>query len=204
MSEGLIKDAFEKILKELQTLLTIAYLAMIGIGMLFQYHYYKLYAINIFEYADLFDYVVAPFENQRIFIYTLISILVPFGLYHLDLWIARKFPKSYSIAAMRMDRLSWYGTFRVVLFSIFMLLYLQMAAEIYGIKHKNRIDKKAPILVEYMDNSTLSGNMIGKTQSVLFIKQDNGKLIVIPYGSVVKSIELPSPNPKSEKNTSQK
>lgn len=204
MSEGLIKDAFEKILKELQTLLTIAYLAMIGIGMLFQYHYYKLYAINIFEYADLFDYVVAPFENQRIFIYTLISILVPFGLYHLDLWIARKFPKSYSIAAMRMDRLSWYGTFRVVLFSIFMLLYLQMAAEIYGIKHKNRIDKKAPILVEYMDNSTLSGNMIGKTQSVIFIKQDNGKLIVIPYGSVVKSIELPSPNPKSEKNTSQK
>lgn len=67
MKEGLIKDAYEALIKELQTILTIAYIFSVAIGMLFTYHKYNEFNINIFDYADILDFLIAPFSDFTIF-----------------------------------------------------------------------------------------------------------------------------------------
>lgn len=54
--QGLIKDAYELILKEIQSIVTVLYILMVGLGMLFNYQKYSEFGINIFEYADIFDF----------------------------------------------------------------------------------------------------------------------------------------------------
>ncbi len=58
MKEGLIKDSYELFIKEIQTLLTLAYVIAVGIGMLFNYKKYSEFEINIFEYGDAFDFLM--------------------------------------------------------------------------------------------------------------------------------------------------
>jgi hypothetical protein len=50
MKEGLIKDVYEAILKEIQTVIALGYILTVGIGMLFNYQKYSEFNINIFEY----------------------------------------------------------------------------------------------------------------------------------------------------------
>lgn len=69
--EGLIKDRYELIFKELQSVLTIIYLFAVGIGMLFEAEKFSEFGINIFEYADVFDFLTAPFSDAKILLYAL-------------------------------------------------------------------------------------------------------------------------------------
>jgi len=63
MEKNSKKTTYEIIIKELQTVITISYLFTVGIGMLFKYHKYDEFGINIFEYADVFDFLIAPFSD---------------------------------------------------------------------------------------------------------------------------------------------
>ena len=56
MSEGIIKDAYEAIIKEIQTVFALLYVIAVGIGMLFNYQKYSEFGINIFDYSDVFDF----------------------------------------------------------------------------------------------------------------------------------------------------
>ena len=49
LNEGLLKDAYEVVIKELQTIITIIYLLAVGIGMLFNFQKFAEFGINIFE-----------------------------------------------------------------------------------------------------------------------------------------------------------
>ncbi len=62
MNEELIKDAYEAILKEIQTIITVLYLLIVGIVMLFNYHKFAEFNMNIFDYADVLDFIIAPFS----------------------------------------------------------------------------------------------------------------------------------------------
>ena len=80
MKEGLIKDTYELIFKEIQTVITIFYILIVGIGMLFTYHKYSEFGINIFDYADVFDFLVAPFSDFKILLFSTITITLVFLL----------------------------------------------------------------------------------------------------------------------------
>jgi hypothetical protein len=96
MKEGLIKDAYELIIKEIQTSLTVAYIITVGIGMLFQYQYYSEFGINIFDFADVFEFLIAPFADLKILLFSLVSILISLMLLQIDIRWKRKFPQNYS------------------------------------------------------------------------------------------------------------
>jgi hypothetical protein len=46
MKEGLIKDTYELIIKELQTVVTASYIIAVGIGMLLNYQKYSEFGIK--------------------------------------------------------------------------------------------------------------------------------------------------------------
>jgi len=84
MKEGLIKNAYEDIIKEIQTIITISYILAIGIGMLFNFQKFSEFGINIFDYADVFDFLIAPFSDFKILLFSLISISATFLLLKFD------------------------------------------------------------------------------------------------------------------------
>jgi hypothetical protein len=181
MKEGLIKDTYELIIKEIQTIITLLYLLAVGIGMLFNHQKYSEFDINIFEYSDVFDFLIAPFADFNIFLFALASSTVMFLLLRIDIFWKKKFPKSYSAAIFSLDR--------NITFAIGFILYLYISADFYGRFTKNEIENKEPITIRFEDNEVKSGKLIGKTKDILFLLKNDG-VEAIPITSVVKEIKI--------------
>ena len=132
MKEGLIKDAYELIIKEIQTVISISYVAAVGIGMLFNYEKFIRFGINIFDYADVFDFLISPFSDFKILSFTLLSILLASIIVYLDILWKRKFPENYSRFNFNWDAKPWFQIMRVLMSGLLFFLYLMIAADIYG------------------------------------------------------------------------
>lgn len=189
MKEGLVKDAYEKIIKEIQSLLTFAYIIIIGIGMLFTYQKYSEFGINIFDYADVFEFLIAPFSDPYIVIFSSLSISFIFLLIRLDIVWKTKYPSSYAKASFGIANKPWYETYRKFTFGSLILFYLIMASDIYGRFMKTKVQKQSYITVNFSNGTYKRGQLIGKTKEVLFLLKDK-KVKVIPITSSLKEIEL--------------
>ena len=204
-SEGLIKDTYELIIKEIQTLITIAYLLMIGIGMLFKYKVYTAFKINIFEYADVFDFLIAPFQDTLIVLAALIAMIGPFLIIGFDVFFKTRFPNAYSKFNLGWDKKPWYNKLRILLFGLLILYFIFEAASGYASFTKSMILSKQEISLRYADNEIVKGKMIGKTSDTVFLYLRNGAVKAIPIPSLVKEIEIQpgkSANSKPSKPTS--
>ena len=188
MKEGLIKDAYEAIAKEVQLFLSMAYLLMVGIGMLFNHQKYSEFGINIFQYADVFDFLIAPFEDWRIFAFSVASSFIPIIMFMSDRVWQQKGPKSYSIFSFGLDKKSWYNASRLIAFGALFIYYIYVFADMYGAKAKERILSSDDISIRYEDDEVVIGKEIGKTDDVYFLFRED-KLRIIPFNSLVKWIE---------------
>ena len=189
MKEGLIKDTYELIFKEIQTVITIFYILIVGIGMLFTYQKYSEFGINIFDYADVFDFLVAPFSDFKIVLFSTITILLVFLFFKLDSLYKRKFPKNYSSMNFGWDKKSWFNSYRYFLFFILFILYINLSADVYGKFTSKQTKRKSPINLKYSDNETINGILIGKTKDVIFLLQGK-KVKAIPINSLIKEFEI--------------
>ena len=189
MKEGLIKDTYELVLKEIQTIVTISYLLIVGIGMLFTYHKYSEFGINIFDYADVFEFLIAPFSDFKILFFSAITITLSFLLFKLDVVLRRKYPKTTSKMNMGLDKKSWYSTYRYFLVAFMFIYYLYLSADFYGKFTKKEIMGNSPITIKYSDSESINGIVIGKTKDIIFLLQ-NEKVKAIPINSNVKEFEI--------------
>lgn len=172
-----------------QTLITIAYVFAIGIGMLFTYRKYKEFGINIFDYADVFHFLIAPFSDYRILLFTLVSLIFSFVMYRLDLFWKDKFPKLYSWISFGQNNKSWFGLFRLVTICLVFLVYLDFSATIYGKHTSSRIRRQNSINLKFTDNENLKGIFIGKTKEIIFLL-DQGVVKAIPISHSLKEYNI--------------
>ena len=189
MKEGIIKDTYEAVLKEIQTVITVSYILSVGIGMLFSFQKYSEFGINIFDYADVFDFLIAPFSDFKILLFTIISLTLTYFIFKIDLLWKRKFPKSYSKQSFGWDKKKWYNYFRYISFTILFIFYLYISANYYGKISKEQILNQSSIKIRFSDNEFKKGKMIGKTKDVIFILTGE-KVEAIPITSLVKEIEI--------------
>ncbi|WP_254712763.1 hypothetical protein [Polaribacter sp. AHE13PA] len=189
MKEGLIKDTYELIFKEIQTVITIFYILIVGIGMLFTYQKYSEFGINIFDYADVFDFLVAPFSDFKILLFSTITITLVFLFFKLDSLFNRKFPKNYSRINFGWDKKSWFNSYRYSLFFILFIFYLYLSADFYGKFTSKQTKENSPINLKYSDNENINGIVIGKTKDVIFLLQGK-KVKAIPINSIIKEFEI--------------
>lgn len=205
-NEGLIKDTYEMIIKEIQTLITIAYLLMIGIGMLFKYKAYSVFGINIFEYADVFDFLIAPFQDIFIVLAASLAMIVPFVVISFDILFKNRFPNGYSKFNFGWDKKPWYNKLRGILFAFLIFYFIFEAASGYAGFAERVIYAKEEITLKYADNEIIQGKMIGKTNDVVFLYMKGGTVKAIPIPSLVKEIEIrkatTTPNSKPSKPAS--
>jgi hypothetical protein len=189
MKEGLIKDTYELILKEIQTVVTLSYIIVVGIGMLFNFQKYSEFGINIFDYANIFDFLIAPFSDFKILLFSTITIILVLLFFKLDSFSKRKFPKFYSKMNFGMDKKSWYSLYRFSSFAIILIYYLYLSANYYGKVSARQTKEQSPITLTYSDDETIKGVLIGKTNDIVFLLQ-NEKVIAIPITSSVKEFEI--------------
>ena len=187
MKEGIRKDTYELIIKEIQTLISVSYIIVVGVGMLFNYQKYSEFDINIIEYSDLFDFLIAPFSDFYILLFATLSILFVTVLIKLDTLWKNKWPKSFSKANFGLDKKRWYKAYRVVLFTISFVIYLYVSADYYGRHAKDKVMWENDISIVFTDNKTKSGKLIGKTKDVIFLL-NQGKVFALPINSSVKEI----------------
>jgi len=189
VKEGIIKDAYELVIKEVQTIISISYVVAVGIGMLFNYQKYILFGINIFDYADVFDFLISPFSDVKILSFTVISILLALLIAYLDILWKKKFPEAYSRFNLGWDEKSWFTTMRVISTAILIVLYLIIASGIYGKISREEVLNQPLTRIRFSDDEIKTGKMIGKTNDVVFLLSGD-EVKAIPITSLVKEIEI--------------
>lgn len=189
MQEDFFKNTTAAIINKTQSILTLSYVLTVGIGMMFNYQKYSEFGINIFSYSDVFDFLIAPFSDFNILLFSVASMAVAFLLMRFDMTWKKKYPKSYSFFSFGLARKKWYDTVRYVSFVIGFVYYLYTAADLYGQFTQKSIEQQTPISIRYMDNEMITGKEIGKTQDVIFLLVGK-KVIAIPTTSLVKEIEI--------------
>lgn len=189
MHEDFLKNTTAAIINKTQSILTLSYVVAVGIGMMFNYQKYSEFGINIFSYSDVFDFLIAPFSDFNILLFSVASMAVAFLLMRFDMTWKKKYPKSYSFFSFGLARKKWYDTVRYVSFVIGFVYYLYTAADLYGQFTRKSIEQQTPISIRYMDNEMITGKEIGKTQDVIFLLVGK-KVIAIPTTSLVKEIEI--------------
>ena len=189
MKEGIIKDAYELMIKEIQTIISISYIVAVGIGMLFNYQKYILFGINIFDYADVFDFLISPFSDVKIISFTIVSIILASVIVYADILWKKKFPNTYSRFNFGVDKKTWFTTIRYISTAALIVLYLVIASEFYGKVTQEEILNQSAVRIRFSDDEIKKGKMIGKTNDVIFLLNGD-KVVAIPITSLVKEIEI--------------
>ena len=176
---------------DLQGYITLAYLSAVVVGMIFDYQYYIHFGINIFEYSDILDFLLAPVKNLELIFFVLGSFLIVYILFKLDkLWLTR-FPKSYRKLNFGITK-EKIEPYRKIAFMFSIIVYLMLAAKLYGNLKFDQHEASPPqITIKFsQSNESIKGDYIGKNTDYIFIKE--GKLLIkaIPIQSDVKEIIL--------------
>ena len=82
----------KKAIKKFQIILTAAYGFSIIMGMIFSSAKYYVAGINIFEYAEIFDFLVYPFIEPTVIIFSFLPIILGYLLVVYDEYIKKKKP----------------------------------------------------------------------------------------------------------------
>jgi hypothetical protein len=189
MNQTLIKNIFEKIIKEIQSVITILYLFTVGIGMLFNYYKYTEFGINIFDYAGIFDFLIAPFADIKIVFFTFSTVIITVLIFYFDRFWETKYPKSYLRFSLNMNNHPWYKRTKMFFSLLIFIIYLFLSANLYGKKVKKEILNHTFIEIKFIDNEVSRGILIGKIGNVIFLYQDKHTK-VIPVSSFVKEFTI--------------
>ncbi len=189
MPESVKNSTLTILLKQAQTVLTVVYLVMVGVGMLYYHQKYSEFDINIFQYANIFYFLIAPFEDVFILFLCAVAVVLFLAGYALDGVIQKKMPRFYSVMSFGTDKLSWFKKAQTASWMLTFVLLLIVYSQIYGDRAKESVLESEPISIEFSDGQSMRGKMIGKTDSTLFLL--SGSVVkAIPLNSEVKEIVI--------------
>lgn len=182
--KGLIDDKFEHILKEFKSSLSVFYIVLVGIGMLFSYSKYKQFGINIFQYSEIFDFLITPFRDLTVLVVTLFSIILVFLIYKIDRLTKHFFPKFYNskfnFGLMKSNP--------IIAITTSILLYLVVFSEAYGKYNKKHFANTVKkVSVKLITGEVKTGKLIGKNNGYIFL-MENSKVKIIPITTSIKEI----------------
>jgi hypothetical protein len=187
--EGIVNDRIELVLKELQNVLTFGYISLIIIGMIFEATYYYHFGINIFEYSDILDFLLAPFRRP-ISIYMLLFIIGLSALtYRMDVYTQKRYPKLHRVFNLYLYDIPFMKRNRIWVFIIMAIILLFVYANLIGAEARNELpDLPADIEVVFSDTNvpSLTGRKIGQNQQYIFVLEAEEKVRIIPIDSDVR------------------
>jgi len=198
--DGLPAKLLRFILREPSLALTVSYLVLIIVGMVFSYAYYLRWGIDVFQYATISDFILAPLKDTIILLFAIISILFSWLVLELSKKIDKKFPK--------LAKIMWLGVepgtsvYRnIYLFSsVFgFLTYLLFCSEIFAKwKFGRMLKSKGNYAVEVLFHSQPEKGwvrfiQIGQLENFsLLAYPENNNVMVVPLEGNVAAIRIVS------------
>lgn len=177
-----------------QAYITLGYLVVVIIGMMFDYNYYRKFSINIFEYADILDFLLAPVKNVQLMAFAIGTFIVVWIFFRLDkLWQDRS-PKTYKRFNFGMSR-EFAQRYRPFFFGFTLIAYFYLASDFYGDKMYADYEEEQETIEIVFDNGNqvITGNLIGKNTDYIFLETDNKVVKAIPVSSDVQEIIIYRP-----------
>jgi len=180
--------------------LTVAYVILICLGILFNFHYYDFYRVDVFAFSDLTDCLIAPIRRPLIILFFLFTIVLFVGMMEFDDWLMENRPNWYkrfsfgmNPAGKNRERLS------LIMFFFIPIIYSNLFIEIYveRVVRKNAGIKaqKVEVVLKTANEGqqTKQFTWIGKVGEVIVVKEDTSKrkAIVIPMEEVHSVVFIP-------------
>lgn len=203
--DGLPTKILRFILREPSLALTLSYLVLIIIGMVFSYHYYLNWGIDVFQYATISDFILAPFKDAIVLLFGTISILLSWLVFELSKKLDQSFPK--------LSRILWFGvkpgtsTYHNFYFSSLVfgfIYYLWLSSELFaGWKFGRMLKSKENYAVEVLFHSQPEKGwvrfiQIGQLEnfSILAYPENNNVLVVPLEGNIaaIRTVNRASEN----------
>lgn len=179
----------KKIKFDFQGYITMAYLLIVVIGMMFDYQYYDLFEINIFEYSDILDFLLAPVKNLELIAFALASLFLVWIYIKIDVIWKKKRPKSYKRFNFGADK------YREVFYVFAIISYLFLGSTLYAKRQLSKFNS-SPKSIELMFESgdkKLIGNLIGKNSDYIFLQTADSTIKAIPILTDVQEIIISKP-----------
>jgi hypothetical protein len=179
--------------QDFNTSLSIGYLSLVVIGMIFEGCLYLCFHINIVQYSDISDFLLAPFRNPIILVFVAMSVSFIYLITLLDEWTEKKYPRVYKWMYCGMDIAKSQELFSSVKGGGLVLwLYICFTGTLYAdIKEKTIKTTLVPKTeLTFKDNkfeATDTLIYIGKTNGYIFLYNRTKKQTdVVPMGDVLK------------------
>ncbi len=161
--------------------------------MVYEALYYRAFGINIFEYAEVLDFLLVPFRRPI----TLWMLLVIFGFgyggYRFDLFLERKYPRFHRYLNFGLTRFSWFKRYRLLTYIGGAVFLIGFTAWLIGedTSKDMRAKIRADTLIKYVSpaDPIFRGKKIGKNGSYFFLLDGSAKIHIIPIDSHIQEIQ---------------
>jgi hypothetical protein len=187
--DGLPAKILRFILREPSLALTISYLVLIIVGMFFSYAYYLRWGIDVFQYATISDFILAPFKDTIVLLFAIISILLSWLVFEFSKKMDQRFPK--------LSRILWFGvkpgssTYHNFYFSSLVfgfLYYLWLSSELFAEwKFGRMLKSKENYAVEVLFHSQPEK---GWVRFIQIGQLENFSLLAYPENNIVMVVPL--------------
>lgn len=196
----------KKVIKNFQIYISAGYGFAIIMGMIFSSAKYNVAGINIFEYAEVLDFLVYPFIEPTVIIFSLLPFILVYLLVIYDEYLKKKKPDFYRKNSIEgklgiMDKPWWIKLKKILMIIIFVPTYLIVSYKYYKMyisyTYKSMYEC---VVLEFHEGDLLEGKILGKVNDMIFIikncpceinnfkVEDGEEVIAIPYGESVKKI----------------
>ena len=177
-----------------QTYVTLGYLLIVIIGMMFDFDYYNRFGINIFEYADILDFLLAPVKNIQLMIFAIGSGMIVTLIFQMDKYWQERNPKTYEKYNLGMTN-EFIKKYRPILFLVSLVGYFYMASIFYGERMYNKYQEGSESIevIFESDQRVLQGKLIGKNTDYIFIENKDKSVRAIPVASDIQEIVISRP-----------
>lgn len=197
-SSGFFARIWSFISGEPSLAISLGYMILIGIGMLFSYQYYANWGIDIFQFAGLEDFLLAPFKDTPVLFFVPVSVLISYLAIRFSKKLDKKYPRysKYWNFGVSPDSRNYqrFMNFHLV---VGVLLYLHTSSSIFSAYRKLRINQHPEnfrINIQMEDGSIQPFLLLGLTENyVLVLSEKDKKAIAMPTeGGKVKGIYFPA------------
>ena len=196
--DGLPAKILRFILREPSLTLTLSYLVLIIIGMVFSYHYYLNWGIDVFQYATISDFILAPFKDAIVLLFAFISILLSWLVFELSKKMEQKFPKLSGILWLGIKPgTSAYRNLYLSSLVYGFFFYLWISSELFaGWKFGRMLKSKENYVVEILfhsqpENGWVRFIRVGQLENFSILAYpENNNVLVVPLEGNVAAIRI--------------
>lgn len=195
---SLFDNLFTFLKKDISLSLSVGYVVLISLGILYNYLYYRAFEIDILSYCDLTDLLITPIRQPLLLAFFVGNLCFFYLIALFDGWFLDKFPALYKAMSLGVNTESkGYMLYKHGTGLLALLFYIYVSTNFIAQRERRKLRNqhasKAHIVLKTANEGLTAVDkvVIGKVSNFLIVKADTSrkKAIIYPMENV-HSIEM--------------